>query len=37
MPKTKPFYVSESYKEYIVVNQQFADANMTNHEEDDVI
>ncbi|KDR78129.1 hypothetical protein GALMADRAFT_94660 [Galerina marginata CBS 339.88] len=36
-PKTKMFYESESYKQYVAVNQRFADAIIAAHQEGDII
>ncbi|TFK96444.1 glycosyltransferase family 20-domain-containing protein [Pterulicium gracile] len=36
-PKHKSFYESASYKEYVSVNQRFADAIIKNYEEGDII
>ncbi|KAF8153874.1 glycosyltransferase family 20-domain-containing protein [Crassisporium funariophilum] len=36
-PKTKLFYESASYKQYVAVNQRFADAILANHQEGDII
>ncbi|GLB44271.1 putative trehalose-phosphatase [Lyophyllum shimeji] len=36
-PKTKMFYESASYKQYVAVNQRFADAIVAAHREGDVI
>lgn len=35
-PKTKSFYESETFAQYLSVNQKFADAIVANHEEDDI-
>ena len=35
-PKTKFFYESASYKQYVAVNQRFADAIIANHQEGDM-
>ncbi|TFK50600.1 alpha-trehalose-phosphate synthase [Heliocybe sulcata] len=36
-PKTKFFYESASYKQYVAVNQRFADAIAANYQEGDII
>ncbi|KAF8809892.1 alpha,alpha-trehalose-phosphate synthase [Phlegmacium glaucopus] len=36
-PKTKLFYESASYKQYVAVNQRFADVIIANHQEGDMI
>ncbi|KAF7979898.1 hypothetical protein HWV62_40284, partial [Athelia sp. TMB] len=36
-PKTKLFYESASYKQYVAVNQRFADAIVANYQEGDII
>lgn len=36
-PKTKMFYESASYKQYVAVNQRFADAIIDNFQEGDII
>ncbi|KAF5353408.1 hypothetical protein D9756_007953 [Leucocoprinus leucothites] len=36
-PKTKLFYESASYKQYVAVNQRFADAIIDNYREGDII
>ncbi|KAJ3568203.1 hypothetical protein NP233_g5869 [Leucocoprinus birnbaumii] len=36
-PKTKLFYESASYKQYVAVNQRFADAIIENYREGDII
>ncbi|EDR09311.1 alpha,alpha-trehalose-phosphate synthase [Laccaria bicolor S238N-H82] len=36
-PKTKLFYESASYKQYVSVNQRFADAIIENYQEGDII
>jgi trehalose-6-phosphate synthase len=35
-PKTKMFYESASYKQYVAVNQRFADAIISNYREGDI-
>lgn len=35
-PKTKSFYESESWAQYVAVNQRFADAIMEVYEEGDI-
>ena len=35
-PKTKLFYESASYKQYVAVNQRFADVIIANHQEGDM-
>ena len=35
-PKTKSFYVSSSYKQYVSVNQRFADTIVANYQEGDI-
>ena len=35
-PKTKMFYESASYKQYVAVNQRFADIIIANHQEGDM-
>lgn len=35
-PKTKMFYESASYKQYVAVNQRFADAIIENYQEGDI-
>ncbi|KAI0072180.1 glycosyltransferase family 20 protein [Panus rudis PR-1116 ss-1] len=36
-PKTKSFYESASFKQYVAVNQRFADAIVANYQEGDII
>ena len=36
-PKTKSFYESESFKQYVAVNQRFADAIVSAYQEGDII
>ncbi|KAI9509923.1 alpha-trehalose-phosphate synthase [Russula earlei] len=36
-PKTKTFYESSSYKQYVSVNQRFADTIIANYQEGDII
>ncbi|KAF8494922.1 alpha-trehalose-phosphate synthase [Russula emetica] len=36
-PKTKTFYESSSYKQYVSVNQRFADTIVANYQEGDII
>ncbi|XP_006455649.1 hypothetical protein AGABI2DRAFT_121550 [Agaricus bisporus var. bisporus H97] len=36
-PKTKMFYESASYKQYVAVNQRFADVIVSNYREGDII
>jgi len=35
-PKTKLFYESASFKQYVAVNQRFADAIIANYQEGDI-
>lgn len=35
-PKTKLFYESASYKQYVAVNQRFADTIIANYQEGDI-
>jgi trehalose 6-phosphate synthase/phosphatase len=35
-PKTKMFYESASYKQYVAVNQRFADVIISNYREGDI-
>jgi trehalose 6-phosphate synthase/phosphatase len=35
-PKTKLFYESASYKQYVAVNQRFADTIIDNYREGDI-
>ncbi len=35
-PKTKSFYESESWHQYVAVNQKFADTIIANYQEDDI-